>query len=370
MDVAQIFQAVEEIQFLKKLSLQNNLFFIGETEILEYIHNFFTSHQPANDNCYCDLSNNSLEQIFNYFLNNNTYQAIVVVSIREELSLFMTVKEMGDRLNINVPIVRLFADIFINLMCQRNLLQPSSNQLIKPKLAYAVLTTPRSGSTYFCDLLSSTGVAGYPIEHLRTANQTLALNCDFNYFRLLYNLMRYRTTSNGVFGTKFISHFLFELRQAKPKFGKIFQLIDKYILLVRKDKVSQAVSLVLAQKTNVWHIHKNTSHNNPAFQEYQSFLNSIEIDRQLLVEVRKKYNFIANQEKRLRRILEVRQIEPLEVTYEAVLENAPKQINRVLKFLNLGDRSFELHMMNSDIKKMPSDISQAIVERYKDTFEL
>ena len=41
MELAKIFEAVEETRFLKKLSFQDRLFLVGETEPLEYIQNFF-----------------------------------------------------------------------------------------------------------------------------------------------------------------------------------------------------------------------------------------------------------------------------------------------------------------------------------------
>ena len=361
MDLAAIFQAVEETRFLKKLSSQEQLFFVGEVEPLKYIQNFFTKHKQIDNNFYGDLSTNSLDNIVNYIRqNNNAYQAIVVVSIKDETSLFSEIKQAISVSNLNIPIVRLFADIFVNVSCQRSLLKPTSNDLIKPQVSYAVLTTPRSGSTYFCDLLSSTGIAGYPLEHLRLASNELALNCNFNYLRLLYNLMQYRVTDNGVFGTKLISHFLFELRQAKPNFKKIFPAIDKYIILVRRDKIAQAVSLVLAQKTEVWHIQKNTN-----YQAYQSALNNIKVSDDLLLEVKQKHKFIINQENRLRNILNVNQIEPLEIIYEDIVENAESQINQVLDFLEIYHPSRQTINIDSQIKKMPSELSQKIIRQYK-----
>jgi len=366
MDLAAIFQAVEETRFLKKLSSQERLFFVGEVEPLKYIQNFFTKHKQIDNNFYGDLSTNSLDNIVSKIRQSNgNYQAIVVVSIEDEISLFGEIKQAICASNLNIPIVRLFADIFVNVLCQTNPLKPTSNELIKPQVSYAVLTTPRSGSTYFCDLLSSTGIAGYPLEHMRLASNELALNCNFNYLRLLYNLMQHRVSDNGVFGTKLISHFLFELRKAKPNFKKIFPAIDKYIILVRKDKIAQAVSLVLAQKTEVWHIHKKPNQNNANYQAYQSALNNIKISDELLLEVKQKHKFIVNQENRLRNILNANQIEPLEIIYEDIVENAESQINQVLDFLEIYHPSRPTINIDSQIKKMPSELSQEIIRQYK-----
>ncbi len=227
------------------------------------------------------------------------------------------------------------------------------------------MTTPRSGSTYLCDLLESTKIAGHPTEHLRLATQELARYCNFDYIRLLHNLMQYRTTDNQVFGTKIISHFLFELRQTQPDFQQIFNSIDKYIFLVRKDRVAQAVSLVLAQKTEIWHIHSNRSQNSTSYQSYQSRLNNIVINDALLSEVQQKFQFIQNQEARLKKILAANQIEPLILVYEDIVEDPESQINRILDFLAIVKPEQYTMNIRSGIKKMPSNLSQEIIRQFK-----
>ena len=172
--------------------------------------------------------------------------------------------------------------------------------------------------------------------------------------------MEHRTTSNGIFGTKLISHFLFELKQAKPDFHKIFQAIDRFILLIRKDTVAQAVSLVLAQKTEVWHIH-----NNARKASYQSQLDNIEINNELLDDVEQKVIFIKQQEARLKRVLANHKIEPLLVAYEDILDDAPGEIERILDFLGIVKPAGHTLQITSGIKRMPSAISQRIIQQYQ-----
>ena len=356
MKLAQVFQAVEETQFLKKLSLLDKLFLVGESAPLEYIKNFFDNCKQSDNNYYCDSTKSNAIAFGDRDL--NSYQAIVVVSFEEEKSLFSQVKQQLAPLDIDLPILRLFADIFVNHMCQRPLLD-TGNLAAKPDISYAILTTPRSGSNYLCDLLDSTKIAGHPREDLRLAAQELSLHCNFNYLKLLHSLMQYRTTDNGVFGTKLISHFLFELQQSKPDFPQIFKSIDKFILLIRKDKVAQAVSLVLAQKTEVWHLYGNANN-----LDYRSKLDNIEIDRQLLDDVEQKYHFINRQEDRLRTLLANNQIDPLEVIYEDILEDTPLQVNRILDFIGIVKPDSYIMQIESGIKKMPSSISQEIIRQY------
>ena len=358
MELAQIFQAIEETQFLKKLSSQARLFFVGDAAALNYIKNFFSRLQKDDDNYYYDLSTKTLQELSST-VNFSPYQAIVVVSLQNEYSLWKKVTQQLNHLS-HPTILRLFSDIFVNLLCNRHLLQPVPLHNQKPKTSYAILTTPRSGSTYLCDLLDSTTVAGHPAEHLRLATQELSRHCNFNYLKLLDNLMEYRITNNRVFGTKLISHFLFELRKSKPDFEQIFQSIDKFILLIRQDKVAQAVSLVIAQKTEVWHLHNNSKQ-----ASYQSKLANIRVDDNLLNDVEHKVRFIKQQEASLKKILAENRIQPLLVVYEDLLDDAPEQINRILDFLQIARPRQNALKIRSGIKRMPSTISQEIIQQYQ-----
>ena len=360
MKLAQVLQAVEETQFLKKLSFQNQLFLVGESALLEYIKNFFDNCEQSDNNYYCDWAEPNAIAQCNLDLNN--YQAIVVVSFQEEEFLFSQVQDQVDRLEIDLPILRLFADIFVNHMCRKPLLNTGLNTgkiAAKPDISYAILTTPRSGSTYLCHLLDSTNIAGHPSEHLRLAAQELSLHCNFDYLKLLDSLMQCRTTDNGVFGTKIISHFLFELQRSKPNFTQLFKSIDKFVLLIRKDKVAQAVSLILAQKTEVWHLYGDAHNLN-----YRSKLDNIEVDRALLDDVEHRYHVINQQEDRLRTILANNKIDPLEVVYEDIIEDASSQINRILDFIGIVKPDSYIMQLGSGTKKMPSNISREIIRQY------
>jgi len=359
MESAQIFQAIEETQFLKLLSSQSRLLFVGDEGSLKYIKNFFNRLQVSDNNYYYDLTNQSLANLTN-FSELNLYQAILTVScVDENLLQSKVVRQLNSI--AHPPILRLFGDVFVNRLCDRQLLQPSDKSPLKSGLSYAILTPPRSGSTYLCDLLDSTTIAGHPSEHIRLATQELSLNCNFDYLHLLANLMAHRTTTNGVFGTKLISHFLFELKKAKPNFKEIFSAIDRFILLVRKDKVAQAVSLVLAQKTEVWHIHHSAKK-----ASYQSVLETIKIDNNLLDDIEQKVVFIEQQEARLKKVLANHHIDPLLVVYEDILQDANAEVNRILDFLGISKPPGHAMQITSGIKRMPSAISQKIIQQYQE----
>lgn len=362
MKLEQLFAVIEETQILKKLSLQRQLFFIGSSDALNYLKVFFEA-QTSTKNYYFPLEDCQLNDLKTELEDLKNSQAIIVVSLDDEARLFKTVSHQIAKLNVNLPVLKLFDDIFVNNLCNRNLLQrvdDTNAQLKKPITSYAILTPPRSGSTFLCDLLLSTGIAGYPSEHLRDAALTLSRNCNFDYIKLLHNLMQCQTTDNGVFGTKFISHFLLDFKQAKFDFDQIFNSINKYIFLVRRDKVAQAVSIVLAQRTEVWHIRDNIKD-----ITYQSKLQTVDIDEALLKDVEQKYEFIKRQEARIHQILENYQIKPLQVEYEDIVDNAKLQVGRILKYLDIIEPEKYSMNIHSQIKKMPSHISEEIISQFK-----
>lgn len=359
MRLAQIFQAVEETRFLKQLSSYEQLLLIGDAEPLGYIRSFFSDQIQSDRNYYYDLSANQLDNLTKDVPQLEQFQAIVIVSLSDEDALCSRVKQQLKQQK-HPPILNLFSDIFINLLCNRALIQSASISSKKPRISYAIATTPRSGSTYLCNLLESTNIAGHPSEHLRLAAQELSRHCNFDYLKLLNNLMTHRITDNSVFGTKLISHFLFELQQTEPDFSQIFRSIDKFILLVRKDKLAQAVSLVIAQKTEVWHLNGSAKNKN-----YESKLENIEINDVLLENVAQKLNFINKQEARLKKILANHKKKPLTVVYEDILVNAELQIERILDFLAIAKPDPSLIRINSKTKKMPTAVSQEIIRQYQ-----
>ncbi len=151
-------------------------------------------------------------------------------------------------------------------------MQSSDFPIKSPQIAYAIVSTPRSGSTALCEALATTQMAGFPTEHLRAPTLFLTKYCKFNPLRYLQLSMTYQTTKNEVFGTKLISHFL-EGYQESLSFDNF-----KFIYLIRRDKIAQAVSGFIATKINMWHVYSGEQS-----QKYKSQLKTINIqDSELL----------------------------------------------------------------------------------------
>jgi LPS sulfotransferase NodH len=126
-----------------------------------------------------------------------------------------------------------------------------------PRIRYMICSTPRSGSTLLGDLLTTTGVAGAPLEYFNEVNieaffirkkKRMELN---DYLEAVESL---RSTPNGVFGFK--AHF--EQVTSALRMGGVTELapflskFDKFIFIRRRNKLAQAISWNKALQTGRW----------------------------------------------------------------------------------------------------------------------
>ncbi len=123
----------------------------------------------------------------------------------------------------------------------------------KPKLFYMICSTPRCGSTYLAREMWLTGCLGAPHEYFNYHSVMLQLSARLGARTLAdYSdrLVRARTGPNGVFGFKLhFDHFTF-LHSLSGQFQRFRPM--KFISVRRAGLVEQAVSHVIAMKTNHW----------------------------------------------------------------------------------------------------------------------
>jgi len=121
----------------------------------------------------------------------------------------------------------------------------------KPRL-YLIASTPRSGSHFLGHSLLETGALGSPLEyfhpqHLRKWQAMLGTK---DFLSTMSRLVSRRTSPSGWFGVK--AHW----QQFAPIAGNPallrFLNIETYIEIVRRDRVAQAISYVIAQQTQAW----------------------------------------------------------------------------------------------------------------------
>ena len=142
--------------------------------------------------------------------------------------------------------------------------------------SYIICTTPRSGSTLLCKLLASTGKAGQPdsfyhrpkfmrewADEWGLSDSGTFSKSDFDR-AYLAAAMKAGDAGTGIFGLRLQQKYLELLSQTldhiypgllsdKDRFERAFGK-TLYLHLTREDKVAQAVSLVKAEQSGLWHL--------------------------------------------------------------------------------------------------------------------
>lgn len=130
-------------------------------------------------------------------------------------------------------------------------------------LSYLICATPRCGSTFLCELLSLTGMAGIPNEWMLPLTAPLAremfgISAAFDDPDYLNEVAAKAVTPNGVFAAKLMWPTMQQLLAGScesspdanaPLLGSS-EL--RYLHISRDDEVQQAISLLLALRTDYW----------------------------------------------------------------------------------------------------------------------
>lgn len=123
--------------------------------------------------------------------------------------------------------------------------------------SYIIASSERSGSTYLAMILWATGILGAPWEYLNydsemkfMAQRLQPLSVE-DYFQRVVSL---RTSANGVFGFKAHYHHFAKVLEHCPS------LLDRlppprFIVITRRDRLGQAISLARAIQTGAWSSH-------------------------------------------------------------------------------------------------------------------
>jgi trehalose 2-sulfotransferase len=135
---------------------------------------------------------------------------------------------------------------------------------VPPRLCYTIWFTQRTGSTWLCEALASTGFAGKPGEFLNQASAAEALkHYNTNHpAELLTQVHALGSTPNGVFGIK--------QGYTEPRFRSILEMLTgtegtrlarwekafpnhRHVFMIRRNKLRLAVSWWRAIKSGEWH---------------------------------------------------------------------------------------------------------------------
>lgn len=193
------------------------------------------------------------------------------------------------------------------------------------RIPYLIAFTPRSGSSYLCDVLRQAKLFGRPDELLsvdflpRLRERLAPAESPDEYVDLVLRATR---SHNGVAGLK-ASWFQFDdfcRAMHDPGVFEKFRIIH----LTRRDMVAQAVSLDRATATGVFHT--NITHDQAAL----SALQQLTYDHERIAQW---FRHISVQECGWRNYFAEKGIVPLTITYEEIYENVGSVAQRIAGYL-------------------------------------
>lgn len=128
------------------------------------------------------------------------------------------------------------------------------HRLREPEAGYVLLCIPRSGSYHLCGLLTNLGL-GRPDEHV-DGGLCAAARRGLLDLHDWFETIAQAAVENGWFGTKLISHVLFEAFESGFPPNDFVDWVQRRRLRVvhlhRNDVAAQAVSNFFARRTGVW----------------------------------------------------------------------------------------------------------------------
>jgi LPS sulfotransferase NodH len=185
---------------------------------------------------------------------------------------------------------------------------------------YVIATHPRSGSNYFCQLLSSTGVLGRPDEFF-TSGYLVNEGLDpADPASLEETMRRFETNSLTGNGIRAVKLFWFDV-QPLARVG----LLDRFnglawVRLERNDKLAQAVSVSRALRTG----------------NLTSQMTKAETDLSFdYADIRLRLQRLRRMEQQWQGFFDHAGITPLEVRYEDVSADPQHQVDRLATVLGI-----------------------------------
>lgn len=242
--------------------------------------------------------------------------------------------------------------------------------------AYIICATPRTGSTLLCDLLASTGEAGAPDSFFSRrfipwwADQwglSMAKALGEPEFSKAYLAAAIRAGkgATSLFGLRLMRESVDDLNalidrvdpglppgkaRLESAFGRIC-----YIHLFRDDKVAQAVSLVKAEQTGLWHVAPDGSELERLGPPTEPIYDFARLHQQVLE--------LDADDKRWMQWFALQEVEPLTVNYERLALDPAETLVRICTAL--GVLAPPGRQVIPQVAKMSDSLSRGWATRYK-----
>jgi len=236
--------------------------------------------------------------------------------------------------------------------------------------AYLVCSTPRSGSGLLCRGLAATGVLATPLEYFNPARrQRLAerWGCGTPLAAYTRELLARRADGAGVFGSKLHWDQLVSLRaealgivDAEPEYEIDAGFLDRlfpgatYVRILRRDVNRQAISLWFALQTETWSVAAGDESGVAGRGAVAYSFEGIERCRRL----------IENAEVHWDRFFRFNRIEPVEVVYEALVDDYAGSVAALGRRIRGPDGFHARVPAEPDTRRLADDRSREFQERF------
>ncbi len=228
---------------------------------------------------------------------------------------------------------------------------------------YFICATMRSGSSLLCNMLQKTNCAGNPKEFLRDHLSSNSILSDEAYMNFIHQQLVTNVSTNGVTGVKLMKwNFDALLKRIRPV-GQVMsdtELLEKvfpnakFILITRRDKLAQSISLCRAEKTRMWK--KDVSEKKQKAFPFPR-ITDFHISRNL--------SLIEEWEKSWHDFFDANSIPAYTVVYEDMVSDYEACLSKVLNFLEVLPEDTRSLAVVPDLKKQADFYSRFLSTRYK-----
>lgn len=241
---------------------------------------------------------------------------------------------------------------------------------------YIICGTPRTGSTLLCSLLASTKTAGNPdsfygrkfmsawAQEWRLPARDTMSEKDFS-IAYLNGAIAAGKGGTGIFGLRLMRENLDELSaildQIFPQLPSDRARLEKafgrilYIHLSREDKLAQAISLIKAEQTGLWHVAPDGTEIERLAPPQEPHYDFVRINR----EVRE----LESYDTAWHSWFAAQGIEPWRIGYESLSANPAVALTRICEAL--GIEAPNARNVSPGVAKLADETSQDWIRRYR-----
>ena len=214
---------------------------------------------------------------------------------------------------------------------------------ITSKGGYVLCASPRSGSTLLCDLLKRSGVAGAPDSFFRTESVAdfaltwgVEIPRDGWDHRYVDAVRGHGARASGRFGMRIMwsdmPPTLARLATLYPRVGRreaelLREVlgVEHFIHLSRTDRLAEAISLLIAEQTGLWHRNADGTE-----RERPSEPSAPRYDHDAIAT---RIRILDGEADGWRRWFADNDIQPLKLTYEDLADDATAALAKVVTYL-------------------------------------